>query len=115
MNLNTFEIKFNQNQYTEQDVRRLLNYAFELKEKNFNLEENNKLLKNGSSQLLDEIKLLINDRNILVEALKELEFTKDTGRIGGAILKFCPICKAVQGRQSHKDDCTLNKTLQNYK
>ena len=115
MNLNTFESKLNKGKYTEQDVRKLLNYTFELQEESFNLEENNKLLENGSNQLLDEIKMLINDRNVLVEILKELEFIKDTGRIGGEMLKFCPICKTVEGKQSHKDDCKLNNVLKYYK
>lgn len=39
MNLNKFETKLNIDNYTKDDVRELLNYAFKLKEKNENIME----------------------------------------------------------------------------
>ena len=79
-----------------------------------NLRENNRLLEKGSKQLVDEIKLLIKDRETLIKILKELEFIEDTGRIGGAILKFCPVCKRTN-QQEHKEDCKLNAVLEMYR
>jgi nitrogen regulatory protein PII len=58
---------------------------------------------------------LIQNIEVLEAMLKELEYTKDTGRIGGAIFKFCPICRCVQGRQKHKEDCRLKQVLELYR
>ena len=79
-----------------------------------NLKENNKLLEKGSKQLVEEIKILIKDRETLIEILKDLEFIEDTGRIGGWIFKFCSVCKRTN-QQEHKEDCRLNAVLEMYK
>ena len=75
--------------------------------------ENNKLLEEGSKQLVDEIKLLIKDRELLVSMLKEVEFVNDTGRVGGAINKFCPICHRAEN-QKHENGCKLAEILNIY-
>ena len=42
--------------------------------------------------------------------LEELQFLKNTTNIGGAIYKFCPVCKCAD-IQGHKEDCKLGKLL----
>lgn len=44
------------------------------------------------------------------EMLKRLEYVKDTGRIGGAIYKFCPNC-GVSELNGHTADCELAALL----
>lgn len=64
----------------------------------------NKPLCNAVNELAD---ICIEQRGML----NKLQFVENSGQIGGAIYKFCPVCGNAN-IQGHKKDCELAKLVE---